>query len=606
MTVALMLGNYELVGELGRGGMCAVYQAQDVRNGRVVALKEMLPSAFGSTDEYNLACSEFLEAAEAAKELRHPNVLKVYEAGEADGRFFVAMEVFKGNTLQDYINHHLIIPSLNMLDISIQVLQALIYAHSQRVVHRDLKPSNIAVTTAGRVKVADFGIAMAARVTEDWGKRAELLGTMDYVAPELFENFRDPRAFGADLYSIGSIMYKMFTQHAVFTADSVPELMQKITHDKPLAPRNLNPQIPPPIETVINRCLQKTANLRFRDAQETHHELFKFRPALAKVTAASEPFQITMNPAGPASARMMAGPAAAATVDMTSKKISIRFKLAVGRQGNGKSEFNSPRDVAMLGKTAIVVADYDNGRLQVFGTDGIWQAEIVPQGAKEKLAPISICCDPKGTLIYVVDSDDTKVKVYDAKTGDPKGSFGFKGSNRGAFLTPTGVATHKKGNIFICDSEAGVIHIFNPQNQFVDSLGKPGKEPGELKTPYAIGIDDDEHMTILEYSIPRVQILNRDGNSVRCFGQRGSNPGEFAVPRGLCIDKYRNVYVADTMNRRIQMFDVHGNVLTTFGFGGSGEGEFAAPEGIDINDKLELVVADKGNNRIQILQVEIA
>ncbi|HEX8895054.1 MAG TPA: serine/threonine-protein kinase, partial [Terriglobales bacterium] len=272
--VGTTISHYRVLEKLGAGGMGVVYKAQDTRLGRFVALK-FLPDDFAD----NLQTRErFQREARAASALNHPNISTIYDIGEFDGRAFIAMEFLDGMTLKDLV---LSAPLEldRLVDIAVQVLDGLEAAHAESVIHRDIKPANIFVTTTGRVKILDFGLAkinVSSRTKVGAGGEymttgGGALGTMRYMSPE--QALGRPMDARSDLFSFGITLYEMATGKMPFQGDTTGVLFLSIVQDAPMPPIQLNPDVPDELERIIEKCLEKDRDLRYQHASDIRSDL---------------------------------------------------------------------------------------------------------------------------------------------------------------------------------------------------------------------------------------------------------------------------------------------------------------------------------------------
>ena len=254
------LGKYQIVEEIGRGGMATVYKAWDTAHQRYVALK-VLPPYFQHDTEF---LKRFHREARAAAKLDHPNIVRVYEAGEVDGINYIAMEYIAEGSLQDRLTGEPLDPA-TAIDIAVQIASALAYAHARDIVHRDVKPSNVLLTGDGRALLADFGIARASE--HSWITRTgTLIGTPEYMSPEQAEGKAvDHRS---DLYSLGIVLYQMLTGRVPFAGDTPLAVLHKQVYEAPPPPRALNPEIPAGVEKALFRALAKRPKDRYQSAGE--------------------------------------------------------------------------------------------------------------------------------------------------------------------------------------------------------------------------------------------------------------------------------------------------------------------------------------------------
>jgi serine/threonine-protein kinase len=253
-------GRYQVVSVIGSGGMADVYCAQDLQLGRNVALK-VLYERFAKDNEF---VERFRREASAAAKLQHPNVVGVYDRGEWDGSYYIAMEFLEGRSLKQIIREEGPLEPGRAIPIVIQILQAARFAHQRGVIHRDIKPQNVIVDEHGHVKVTDFGIARAG--ASDMTETGSIMGTVQYLSPEQAQGHAVSPA--SDLYSVGIVLYELVTGRVPFNADSPVALALKQVSELPVPPSAYNPQLPPELDAVILHALEKDAAARFASADE--------------------------------------------------------------------------------------------------------------------------------------------------------------------------------------------------------------------------------------------------------------------------------------------------------------------------------------------------
>jgi eukaryotic-like serine/threonine-protein kinase len=278
--------HYVIVRRLGAGGMGVVYEAEDSRLGRHVALKFLSPDAEQDTS----ALERFKQEARAASALNHPNICTIYAIEDCDGRSFIAMELLEGESLSDKIQG-IPLPLDKILDIGIQVTDGLDVAHSKGIVHRDLKPGNIFVTTRGQAKILDFGLAKLARdrqaaletVAGDAPTMARpqltspgsSVGTVAYMSPEQARG--DGLDGRSDLFSLGAVLYEMATGRTPFEGKTSAVVFQGILTGTPPRPTQVNAAIPPKLEEIIDKALEKDTDLRYQSAAEMRADLKRLK-----------------------------------------------------------------------------------------------------------------------------------------------------------------------------------------------------------------------------------------------------------------------------------------------------------------------------------------
>ena len=262
---------------IGRGGMADVYRGADVMLDRTVAIKVLTERDDGERDR-------FLREARSMAQLNHRNIVAVYDAGRSDGWSFIVMELVEGRTLSAVPAHEMTVHVA--LRQYIEILEALAYAHERGVVHRDLKPANVMVVPSGAVKVMDFGLARRMSEMSSVTTAGEIVGTIAYLPPERFlGRVADERS---DLYSVGVMLYETFTGVQPFKSetDDLVAVIFGHVNEPPPAPRTVNRSVPPQIERIIMKLLEKEPERRYQTAREVATEL---RALLGTGTPASDP-----------------------------------------------------------------------------------------------------------------------------------------------------------------------------------------------------------------------------------------------------------------------------------------------------------------------------
>jgi tetratricopeptide (TPR) repeat protein/tRNA A-37 threonylcarbamoyl transferase component Bud32 len=279
---------YEILAELGRGGMGVVYKARDLKLNRIVALKMILSGEYASPAEL----TRFLAEAEAVAQLQHPNIIQIHEIGRHGELPYFTLEYIEGGSLAARARENPLPPGEAAAVVE-QLARGVGFAHAKGIVHRDLKPENVLLAENGTPKVTDFGVAKRATTGEAGGltKTGAIVGTPSYMAPEQAAGQGKSVGPGADIYALGAILYRLITGRPPFLAAAQMETLLQVVNDAPVPPRDLNPQIPRDLETICLKCLRKEPAKRYPTAEALADELQRFyvgKPIVARPVGAIE------------------------------------------------------------------------------------------------------------------------------------------------------------------------------------------------------------------------------------------------------------------------------------------------------------------------------
>lgn len=651
----LVLGKYEILEEIGRGGMGVVYKAKDVRIERTVAIKELLinPSLVKAAEEI---IARFHREAQTAGSLQHPNIVTIHDFGEDSGSHYIAMEFIEGKNLKEYMEegHHF--SDEELIDILIQTCDGLQHAHDRKIVHRDIKPDNISITPKGDVKITDFGIARMStnnpmmNMTQD----GTMLGTLGYISPEQLQDSRrvDHRA---DIFSLGAMMYELYTNQLPFDGGNLGATILKIVSEDPTPPTRLNPDLDPRIEKVVMKSLQKLPDFRYQSAREIAEDLKQIKNSMGGGAAAQQasagmvacpcdkknmifagakfcPYcglnldnapppapppagsrdltqpmirerESAFQPAAPTPPRPPAPPQAksAAKPGSFRSRLSRLVELASTYQTNPRASFDRPgisRTTThtqpagtQLNKTGMTPSP----RTTQHGGTGDRPSPFKELGQQPK-DPMRVTTSPTASPMGAVGAADVG---RDSLQLEFSHKIGQVGAGKGQFYQPRGLAIYQ-GLVFVADTQNQRIQVFSKIGDW-QYLIRAGSQQDYLKTPCSVTVSRQGYIYVVDSGTCRIAVFDQSGRFIRSFGAAGKGKGEFSNPYGVAISSKDEVYVADTENSRIQVLDSHGQVMKIFGRPGTRPGEFKTPYAIGLDAKDNLYVLDYGIPRVQVL-----
>ncbi|MGI9103002.1 MAG: protein kinase domain-containing protein [Terriglobales bacterium] len=422
------VGHYRVLDRIGSGGMGMVFAAEDLNLGRRVALKFLSAELAGDAQ----ALERFKLEARTASSLNHPNICTIYEVGEHEGEYFLAMELIEGEPLDQYLMRHRL-ELQELLDLGIQIADALDAAHNNGIIHRDIKPANVVVTARGQVKVLDFGLAKLTAERRGAGKLVaaaaaetaaahltspgSAVGTTAFMSPEQARGKQlDARS---DLFSFGAVLYHMATSRLPFEGETAAVIFDGILNRTPTPPIELNPTLPPKLDEIIRTALEKDRDLRYQSAAEMRAELKRLKrdtssgrvqlPSGSAVAAPSSAVQ-----AAPARKRNLLVPIVAAVLVVAA---AAGGSLWWSSRPRGFNLQNMRVEKLTESGKAVAVAISPDGRYVVYAMQegekqSLWVRQVATHSDVQILPPdevlfrgVSLAFSPDGNYVYFVRTD---------------------------------------------------------------------------------------------------------------------------------------------------------------------------------------------------------
>ncbi len=587
------IDKYKLLEIKGSGTFGTVWLAEDTWIGKKVAIK--IPH--NQKEEFtNLIAEPKLLAS-----LDHPNIVQILTVDRAENIFFMVMEYVDGKNLAQLIQETPL-TFKEAVDIVIQILSALQYAHDKNVIHRDLKPGNILLTSDRKAKITDFGTA----VIQAGKNGAGIGGTLYYMAKE--QVLGHP-AKASDVYSVGVILYEMVTGKLPFYDEVPMVVLNKILKDDVTEPHKLNANLPKELEAVIMKALQKEVSKRYQTANEMKADLenLPLKVLDAPIGIGSKTQEVLTHTIIQEETKKEAAKDPGDINTLRYQGYHYKLIKAIGTRGKEDGNFISPLAVAVDSQKRIYVCDSLKCNIQVFDFDGKFLYSVGKFGKEVQdpkeisfLMPVSLAVDQGGNLV-VLDAKTCNVQII-GKMGQLLAKFGEPASpttgkieiGTGGFFHPQALALDEKDNIYVSDTGNHRIRVFNSAGKVINKFGIQGARLGEFNCPTGLTTDSAQNLLVVDEKNYRVQVFTYRGVFKNKFGKRGSGRGEFAAPIGVAVDSKRNIFVTDR-DMRIQVFDPEGYYLTEFG---TPQGNYrTAPKyyGVTLDAENNLFVTDIAN-----------
>ncbi len=586
------IDKYKLIEIKGSGTFGTVWLAEDTWIGKKVALK--IPH--NQKEEFIKLIAE----PKLLASLDHPNIVQILTVDKAENTFFMVMEFVDGQNLAQLMQETPLTYK-EAVDIIIQILGGLQYAHEKNVIHRDLKPGNILLTSDRKVKITDFGTAM---IQAGQGG-AGIGGTLYYMSKEQVLGHPVP---ASDVYSIGVILYEMVTGKLPFYDEVPMAVLNKILKEDALPPSKINVNVPRELEAIIIKALQSEVSKRYRSAGEMKADLEKLPPEILvkPIGVGKQTQEVVTHTLIEASVKKEAKE----TGDINSLRYqgySYKLLRTIGTRGKEDGNFISPLSVAVDKDKRIYVCDSLKCSIQVFEPEGKFLYSIGKFGppardSKEAsfLMPVSVVVDQGGNVV-TLDAKTCMVQVV-AKMGQLVARFGEPASpgtgkiemGAGGFFHPQDLTLDANDNIYVSDTGNHRVRVFNAAGKVLNKFGIQGARLGEFNNPSGLTIDNQGNLLVVDEKNFRVQIFTQKGVYKNKFGKRGTGRSEFLSPTGIATDSKRNIFVTDR-DFRIQIFDPEGYYLTEFGMP-TGNYKIAPKYyGIAIDDENTIYLTDIAN-----------
>ena len=545
--------NYEVLSEIGRGGMGIVYKAKDVRTGQIVAIKELVlenidPSKFS---EFK---NRFRREASTAARLDHRNIVKVFEISSDPDKYYYVMEFLEGLNLRQVLATRRIFSLAGYWSVLAQLGKGLSYAHSMNVIHRDVKPDNIFILNDGSVKVTDFGIARVADLEENnLTKTGVMLGTLSYVSPEQLENAKtvDHRA---DIFSLGVVSYEALCGQLPFMGDGIAGTIVKIMSQEEAPLHTINKSIPVEISSAVSRALRKKPRDRYRSVQDF---LKDFKSAVESITSGEniegEPaLQEILSMEKALESQNLSGRATNTPVDSGDTAVEFRNAMAdqsarteVGYQGSpierAKEELQNREDElasTMPGTQNVPQSSFLRRTTEIGATMNLDKEGVLRE--KRPTRPpsksSSNAFSPPRVEAPAQREEDSKPTYNPIRFSQTIENFG---NDKKPLQEPT-IVSYRSGRLILADAGTRLVHIFSREGRWLQDLtARPeitGSKTsgGRLTKPGGIALDERGRIFVCDSSDQYIRLFDNQGIFFKEFKNIKGTDGGL---QGIAIDR---------------------------------------------------------------------
>jgi len=638
----IVLGKYEILEEVGRGGMGIVYRARDTKLSRIVAIKELVLSELIVGQDKKDVIARFEREALAAAKLSHPNIVTIFDVGDENGRNFIVMEFLQGKTLKDYLDGNFDISFEQLLDIFIQIVSGLDHAHSKGVVHRDIKPDNMKVLDDNVVKITDFGIARVEDSISNLTQDGTMLGTLGYISPEQLRSSKGVDG-KSDIFSFGAMIYELLTKKLPFDGGTVGSTILKIMTETPILPKKINPEIPEPIEKLIMKCLEKDPKNRYQSPKEIIKELsilrnkviiseslppeasssmmaeiekYKRQKELENAQKSDEPksnkpkyleVDNSIFVKAPEEESYAFNKTPEKSMDKPERSFERPFERPPAPKISSfqKEEIEQPQELQL---NADILFEEDGSDIDAFGAGNIMDAipsltladTIPPEKNLINKYFESPFKDYKTTSPSIISRKDTtpppQTQTFDNVRVSFLRNIGKQGTAVGQFSSPKDIAVSNQGILYVADTQNKRVQAFDCFGNWQFLI-----KSNEMQSPCAVAVDSSSKVYVADSMDSKIRIFDSSGHLIKTFGGKGKGKGEFtSIPNGIAIDSQNKIYITDTDGYKIQVFDQNGQVVTVLGKYGNKPGEFRSPYSLAIHEE-KIYILDYGIPRVQVI-----